>query len=100
MLKRWDGLVEYTSDGKLLPDNNLIENQIRPMALGRKNYMFCGSHSGAENAAILYSFLGICKLNGIDPFKWLTFYFNHIDDWEINKLHELLPIQENKHRFE
>ena len=100
MLKRWDGLIEYASNGKLLPDNNLIENQIRPMALGRKNYMFCGSHSGAENAVILYSLLGTCKLNGIDPFKWLIYVFNHIDSHDINKLHQLLPIQQNMERFQ
>jgi len=100
MLKRWDGLVHYTKDGELLPDNNLIENQIRPMALGRKNYMFCGSHNGAVNAAILYSFLGTCKLNDIDPFKWLIYVFNHIDNHNINKLHQLLPIQQNKDRFQ
>ena len=99
MLKRWDGLIEYTKDGNLLPDNNLIENQIRPMALGRKNYMFCGSHNGANKATILYSLLGTCKLNDINPFRWLTYVFDHIDSHDINKLHQLLPLEENKHRF-
>ncbi len=99
MLKRWAGLIEYTLDGNLSPDNNLIENQIRPMALGRKNYMFCGSHHGAENATIFYSLIATCKLNGIDPYRWLIYVFNNIDKYNINKLHELLPIQENKHRF-
>lgn len=100
MLKRWNGLVKYTTDGNLLPDNNLIENQIRPLALGRKNFMFCGSHNGANMAAILYSFLGTCKLNDIDSFQWLIYVFNHIDDYDINKLHQLLPLQQNKHRFQ
>jgi transposase len=99
MLHRWDGLIHYTTNGNLLPDNNLIENQIRPLALGRKNYMFCGSHYGAGNAAILYSFLGTCKLNNIDPFQWLTYVFDHIDNHDINKLHQLLPISDNKDRF-
>ncbi len=99
MLKRWAGLIEYTADGNLSPDNNLIENQIRPMALGRKNYMFCGSHQGAENATLLYSLIATCKLNGIDPYHWLVYVFNNIDQHNINKLHELLPLQENKHRF-
>lgn len=100
MLKRWSGLTIFNTDGHLLPDNNLIENQIRPMALGRKNYMFCGSHQGAENAAIFYSLLGTCKVNSIDPFKWLIYVFNHIDKHGINKLHQLLPIQQNKDRFQ
>jgi transposase len=100
MLKRWDGLTSYTSNGQLRPDNNLIENQIRPMALGRKNYMFCGSHNGAQNAAIFYSFLGTCKLNHINPFKWLTYVFNHIDTHNINKLDQLLPIHTNLNRFQ
>lgn len=100
MLKRWNGLVKYTTDGNLLPDNNLIENQIRPLALGRKNFMFCGSHSGANMAATLYSFLGTCKLNDINSFHWLVHVFNHIDDHDINKLHQLLPLQQNRNRFQ
>ena len=99
MLKRWDGLIEYTKDGNLQPDNNLIENQIRPLALGRKNYLFCGSHDGARMATIAYSLIATCKLNGIDPFRWLIYAFNHIDGHDINKLHQLLPIEKNKQTF-
>jgi transposase len=93
MLKRWDGLIEYTTNGHLLPDNNLIENQIRPLALGRKNYMFAGSHQGASNAAILYSLLGTCKLNGINPYHWLRDVFLRIDQHNVSKLEELLPLK-------
>jgi transposase len=92
MLKRWDGLTEYTNRGDLLPDNNMIESQIRPLALGRKNYMFAGSHRGAFYAAILYTLLGTCKLNGINPYYWLVDVLQRIDSHDVNKLHELLPI--------
>ena len=92
MLKRWNGLIEYTNRGDLLPDNNMIERQIRPLALGRKNFMFAGSHRGAFYAAILYTLLGTCKLNGINPYHWLVDVLQRIDNHDVNKLHELLPL--------
>lgn len=91
MLKRWGGLLEYTNHGLLRPDNNLIENQIRPLALGRKNYMFAASHEGAKYAVIFYSFFAMCKLNGIDPHRWLTDVYKRMEDHNIQKLDELLP---------
>ncbi|MBK8506054.1 MAG: transposase [Saprospiraceae bacterium] len=94
MLKRWDGLIEYTNNGILRPDNNLIENQIRPLALGRKNFMFAASHQGAEYAAIFYSFFAMCKINDIDPHRWLTDVYLRIDNHNIQKLDELLPTKD------
>ena len=94
MLKRWDGLIKYTSNGKLRPDNNLIENTIRPLALGRKNYLFAGSHQGAEYAAVFYSLFATCKLNGLDPLKWMTDVYQRIQDHPINRIEELLPLKE------
>ncbi|MBK8504198.1 MAG: IS66 family transposase [Saprospiraceae bacterium] len=94
MLKRWDGLIEYTNNGILRPDNNLIENQIRPLALGRKNFMFAASHQGAEYAAIFYSFFAMCKINDIDPHRWLTDVYLRIDNHNIQKLNELLPTKD------
>lgn len=91
MLTRWNGLIKYTKEGKLRPDNNLIENHIRPLALGRKNYLFAGSHRGAEFAAIFYSFFATCRLHGHDPKAWLQDVLNRIGDHHINKLEELLP---------
>src|SRR5690606_34100216 len=70
-LERWDKLMLYTTNGILEIDNNLVENAIRPVAVGRKNYLFAGSHNGAQRAAMLYSFLGTCKINNINPFEWL-----------------------------
>jgi hypothetical protein len=66
---RYNKFYEYLQNGRLEIDNNLVlvENSIRPVALGRKNYLFAGSHAGAERAAVVYSLLGSCKLQGINP---------------------------------
>lgn len=90
-LKRWDKLCHYTTHGGLEIDNNLIENQVRPLALGRKNYLFAGSHKGAENAAIIYSLVGSCKLNGLDPFQYLYAILTKLPDYPVNKISDLLP---------
>ena len=90
-LPRWEKLMLYTTDGKLEIDNNLVENSIRPIAIGRKNYLFAGSHEAAQNAAMFYSLLGTCKLKGIEPFEWLKNLFEVLPDWKANRLEELLP---------
>ncbi|MDQ6903944.1 MAG: IS66 family transposase [Bacteroidota bacterium] len=90
-LERWERLCYYTTDGRLNIDNNPVERSIRPIALGRKNYMFAGSHKAAERLAMIYSLLGTCKLNDVNPYEWLTDVLNKINDWPINKIHELLP---------
>jgi transposase len=90
-LQRWDKLCVYTTDASLQIDNNLVENAIRPVAIGRKNYLFAGSHAGARRAAMLYSFLGTCKINDINPFDWLRQILEKIPDHPINHLHQLLP---------
>ena len=90
-LQRWDKLSLYTSDARLQIDNNLVENAIRPVAIGRKNYLFAGSHNGARRAAMLYSFLGTCKINDVNPFVWLRDILRRIPSHSVNKLEELLP---------
>ena len=90
-LPRWEKLMLYTSDGKLEIDNNLVENSIRPIAIGRKNYLFAGSHEAARFAAMIYSLLGTCKLKGIEPFQWLKNIFEALPDWKANRIEELLP---------
>lgn len=90
-IQRWPELMIYTGDGKLNIDNNPVENSIRPVAIGRKNYLFAGSHEAAERSAMLYSFLGTCKLNGINPFIWLKDVLRRISNHPINKIEELLP---------
>lgn len=90
-LNLWPRLIRYLDDGRYEIDNNLIENSIRPVALGRKNYLFAGSHEGAQRAAMMYSFLGTCKINEVEPFDWLSKVLNRIPDHSIQHLEELLP---------
>ncbi len=90
-LERWDKLMLYTTNGMLEIDNNLVENAIRPVAVGRKNYLFAGSHNGAQRAAMLYSFLGTCKINDINPFEWLRSTLETIPNHPVNRISELLP---------
>jgi transposase len=90
-LKLWKRLGRYTEDGRWEIDNNLVENSIRGVALGRKNYLFAGSHEGAQRAAMMYSFLGSCKINEVEPFSWLKDVLIRIPDHSIQKLDELLP---------
>jgi len=90
-LNLWPRLERYVEDGRYEIDNNLIENSIRPVALGRKNYLFAGSHEGAHRAAMIYSFVGSCKMNNIDPSLWLKDVLSRISDHKANKLDELLP---------
>ncbi|HNR56456.1 MAG TPA: IS66 family transposase [Flavobacteriales bacterium] len=87
----WPRLRAYTTDGRYLIDNNRIENTIRPMAIGRKNYLFAGSDRGARHAALMYSLLGTCKLHGVEPFAYLGDVIARISDHRANKLGELLP---------
>ncbi|MCP4138854.1 MAG: IS66 family transposase [Chloroflexi bacterium] len=92
-LRLWPSLVRYIDDGRFRIDNNPIENTIRPIALGRKNYLFAGSLDGAQHAAIIYSLLASCKMNDIEPFKWLKETRSKIPDYPPNQLYRLLPGQ-------
>lgn len=87
----WPRLRAYVQDGQYLIDNNLIENTIRPMAIGRKNYLFAGSDRAASHAALMYSLLGTCKLHGVEPFTYLRDVIACIPEHKANKLSELLP---------
>ena len=73
MLSQWKKLECYIDSGKVEIDNNLVENKIRLLALGRKNFLFSGNHDAAQNAAMMYSFMGTCKANDINPSKWLPY---------------------------
>lgn len=90
-LNLWSKLKGYIEDGRYEIDNNLIENAIRPLALGRKNYLFAGSHKAAQRAAMMYSFFATCKINNVEPLAWLTDVLNRIPEHKANKLAELLP---------
>ena len=69
---RWDNMMRYIGDGRLLPDNNLAENEIRPITLGRKNYLFCGNHEAAENMAVVCSLLATCRNHDVNPRDYLN----------------------------
>lgn len=90
-LKRWKELILFTTDGQLEIDNNKIENEIRPIALGRKNYLFAGSHESAQRIAMIYSLLASCKANEVDPYKWLTHVLEELPNRTINNIEDLLP---------
>ena len=90
MKGHWDRLEAYISDGCLEIDNNLVENEIRPVALGRKNYMFAGSHDGARRAALLYTIVANAKLQGIEPFNYLRDVLRRISDYPVKQIEDLM----------
>ncbi|WP_439488650.1 IS66 family transposase, partial [Algoriphagus sp.] len=87
----WEELSNYLKDGMLEIDNNAIENKIRPVAIGRKNYLFAGSHDAAQRSAMIYSFFAMCKIEEVNPQQWLKYVFDNIMDTNIQKIQELLP---------
>jgi transposase len=92
MLGRWKALARYLDDGCYEIDNNLVENAIRPVALGRKNYLFAGSHNGAKRMAQVYSLVATAKMQGIEPMAYLKETLSKLPDWPVKKVEELLPI--------
>lgn len=91
-LGHWISLTNYLKDGRIEIDNNLIENAIRPFALGRRNWLFCGSATGAKASAILYSLLQTCKANQIEPYQYFCAMLNQIRFCKTdNDYQKLLP---------
>ena len=90
-LNRMPKACAYLSDGRLELDNNICERSIRPIALGRKNYLFMGSVGGGKAAAIAYTLIETAKMNGVDPEAWLTWVFQRLPDHKINRIGELMP---------
>lgn len=88
---RWDALSRFTADGRLEMSNNAAERAIRPLALGRKNYLFAGSDRGGERAAILYTLITTAKLNGLDPEAYMADVIARIGDHPASRIEELLP---------
>jgi transposase len=99
-LRIYPRLARYVVDGRYKIDNNGVENGVRPLAIGRKNYLFCGNHDAAKRTAIIYSLLGTCKINNVHPAEWLTDVFNRILDCKNNQLQTLLPNQWAEERKE
>ncbi|MFZ0304479.1 MAG: IS66 family transposase [Terracidiphilus sp.] len=87
----WDALMRYLDDGRIEIDNLIAERALRPVALGRRNYLFAGSDHGGQRAAILYSLIQTAKMNGLDPEAYLRHVLSRIAMHPINRIEELLP---------
>jgi hypothetical protein len=91
-LNHWTALTRFLDDGHLSPDNNLCEQQLRDVALGRKNYLFAGSHDAARRIAALYSLMRTCAQHDVPPLPYLTHVLRKLAaGWDPNRLEELLP---------
>jgi len=90
-LPRWEKLNIYTTDATLSIDNNQIENAIRPVAIGKKNYMFAGSHDAAQRAAMIYSLFATCRIHGVNPYTWLKDVLERMHLYTTTNIAELLP---------
>jgi transposase len=90
-LARWEALTRYVADGRIEPDNNPVERAIRPLALGRKNWLFAGSDTGGHRAAAIASLVATARLNGLDPEAYLRNVLERIADHPVRCVAELLP---------
>jgi hypothetical protein len=90
-LVRWTALTRYRDDGRIEIDNNSAERSIRPIVLGRRNYLFAGSDAGGERAANVYSLIGSAMLNAMDPYLYLRHVLERIAEHPINRIDQLLP---------
>ena len=90
-LNQWDALSVYVTDGDLAIDNNPSENALRRVALGRKNWLFCGSDAGGDTAAILFTFIATCQRRNVEPFAYLRDTLTRIAEHPLCRLAELLP---------
>lgn len=92
VLNHWDALTRFVEDGRASLDNNLCEQQLRDIALGRKNYLFAGSHDAARRAAALYSLTRTCTQYGVPPLPYFTDVLTKLANrWSVDRLEELLP---------
>ena len=94
-LKRWSALVRYAQGGHLPIDNNPIENAIRPIAIGKKNWLFAGSEPAGKRAAALQTLLATATLNHLEPYAWLKDTLEKLPTWPNRRIDELLPLAEN-----
>ena len=90
-LKRWAALTRFVQDGRLPIDNNWIENQIRPIAIGRGNWLFAGSLRAGQRAATVMSLIQSAKLNGHDPYAYLKDVLARLPTQKNSRIDELLP---------
>jgi len=90
-LNHWEQLTRFLDDGRLPIDNNLVENTIRPVALGRKNWLFAGSPEGAKRMATIYSLVATCKINGINPYEYFRDILPLVASYPSHKIADLTP---------
>jgi transposase len=105
VLPRWEGLSAYALHSQIEIDraanrNNLVEHASRPLAIGRKAFLFAGSHQAAEMTAAMYSFMATCKKNGVDQQQWLSDVLEKIHSHKHKDLYQLLPNNWLKYRKE
>jgi transposase len=91
-LKRWEVLTRFIDDGVLEIDNNLIENAIRPSALGKKNWLFIGHPEAGERSAVIYTLLGSCRRHAVNPFDYLKGLFTRLPTAKIAQIKEFTPV--------
>ena len=92
-LKRWPAILRYVSRGDTPIDNNPVENSIRPITLGRRNWLFTGSERAGCRAAAIQSLLATAKLNGLEPYAWLKDVLEKLPVWPYSRIDELLPLR-------
>jgi len=91
---RWPALIRYAQTGHLLIDNNPVENAIRPIAIGKKNWLFAGSERAGKRAAAIQSLFPTAKLNDIEPAAWLRDTLEKLPIWPNSRIDELLPFRQ------
>lgn len=91
-LNQWEALSQFLHNGEIEIDNNKIEQQIRPIAVGRKNYLFAGSHEGAKRAAIFYTVINTCKMHSVNPFHYISDILRKVHTHPNSKISELTPL--------
>lgn len=92
-LKRWEALARYADSGDAPIDNNAVENTIRPIAIGKKNWLFAGSERAGQRAAAIQTLFGTARLNGLDPYTWLRDTLEKLPTWPYSRIDELLPLR-------
>jgi transposase len=90
-LKRWPAFTRFLDDGRLCMSNNAAERAVRGVAVGRRNWTFCGSDAGGRRAAAIYTLIETCKLNDVDAKAWLADVVTRIADHPATKITKLLP---------
>lgn len=90
-LNQWEALCVYPTDGELAIDNNASENALRRVAIGRKNWLFCGSDNGGKTAAVLFSLIATCQRHKVEPFAYLRDVLTRMAATPVNQLDAFLP---------